>query len=114
MSKKVLLFASVLATLALGPTALWPPPAHSCAVASCCCSDDLTTPDPCVCDDGPESELPEMAASAGMTKLAAPPAEMLPVRGQAALAMLPPIWHLALPWHAPPQETRSRLAVWIL
>lgn len=55
-----------------------------------------------------------MATAAGMTKLAAPPAEMLPVRGQAALAMLPPIWHLALPWHAPPQETRRRLAIWIL
>ncbi|MGL5019959.1 MAG: hypothetical protein ACRDBP_17620 [Luteolibacter sp.] len=114
MRKKVVLITCVLATLALGLSALWLPAAHSCAVASCCCSEELTTPDPCVCNDGSESELPEMAAAAGMTKLASPPAEILPVRGQAALAELPPTWQPALPWHAPPQEVRRRLAVWIL
>jgi hypothetical protein len=114
MRKKLALITCVLAILALGLAALWLPPTHSCAVARCCCSGELTTPDPCVCDDGSESELPEMATATGMTKLAAPPVEILPVRDLAGLAGLPPSWQPALPWHVPPEETRSRLAVWIL
>jgi hypothetical protein len=30
------------------------------------------------------------------------------------LVTLLPRWHPALPWHAPPDEKRARLCVWVL
>jgi len=108
------LFACFLATLAAGFADLRLLPADSCGLLDSCCCSDPATVDPCLCDDHSDTESQEMAAFVGLQNLVAPPAGILLVGENAQLANLDPRWHPALPWHAPPQEKRSRLAVWIL
>lgn len=55
-----------------------------------------------------------MAAFGGLPNLAAPPAKELLIGEIAPLADLLPSWQPALQWHAPPEEMRTRLSVWIL
>jgi hypothetical protein len=108
------LFACFLATLAAGFADLRSLPADSCGLLDSCCCSDPATVDPCLCDDHSDTESQEMAAFVGLPNLVAPPAGILLVGENAQLANLDPRWHPALPWHAPPEEKRSRLAVWIL
>jgi len=67
-----------------------------------------------MCGDDSDSDLPEMVAAAGLANLAAPSISELPIQKTASLANLALRWHPALPWHAPPEERRSQLAIWIL
>jgi hypothetical protein len=113
VKNKAAIFVCALAALLLGLAVPWSSAAGFCAVTECCCSDS-TTEDPCLCGDHSETDVPEMAATAGMAKLAAPPSEKTRIPGSVTLAGLPPVWQPALPWHAPPDETRRRLSVWIL
>jgi hypothetical protein len=111
---RVLAFlACFLATLLLGFAELRLHPTDPCEEADSCCCSEPATVDPCVCGEELGSDFPEIAAG-GLSHLAAPPAGALGIGELAPLAELAPRWHPALPWHAPPEERRARLAVWIL
>jgi len=106
--------ACFLATLVLGLADLRLLPTGPCASADSCFCSDPATVDPCICGDHPAVDFPEMAAFTGLPNLPAPPAEGLRIGEIAPLADLLPDWHPARPWHAPPEEKRARLSVWIL
>ena len=100
--------------MVLGFAELRLPSTGSCTTADSCCCGDPVTVGACVCGDHPASDFPELAGFSGMPNMAAPTAEELLIGGTTSLADLAPRWHPALPWHAPPEEKRTRLSVWIL
>jgi hypothetical protein len=113
--KKILTFtACFLAILSLGVIGLRVLSPAPCAAADSCCCSDPATPDPCVCGDHAASNSPEMAAFGGLPNLVAPPVKKLLIGEITPLADLLPKWQPAVPWRAPPEETRTRLSVWIL
>ena len=80
---------------------------------ACCCCDDSAALAPCFCEDDSEFEFPEMAIVGGVA-LAHPVLGDFFVQEARPLVTLLPRWHPALPWHAPPNEKRARLCVWVL
>jgi len=114
MKRVIAFLACLLATLVLGAADLRRlSPGFCAATDSCCCSDPATV-DPCICGDPVDYDFPEMAAFVGLPQLGVPPAGELQIGATARLVDVLPSWHPALPWHAPPEEERARLSVWIL
>lgn len=114
MKAALTFLACLLATVVLGFAEVKWPALGTCAASDSCCCADPATVDPCICGEHTDSDFQEFAPFVGLQSLGAPPATDLPISEATCLEELNPHWFPALPWHAPPEEKRARLSVWIL